>query len=436
FCIVWLALGIPSSVSGGGKEAPEGIGKIIHAFGPPDFGVFPPGTLEVKTTARIRRGERTCQVTWTFQREKASGPLVLRHGDVDVDREASPSLPFPDPGPREGPIASFKALLEACETWNPEKVGRYLPPEERERLRKDPQEAREHYAVWARLFQGSFRTLASHTLPRLLSPLKGTAAVEVQYRFPGQVGEEKGIYDFRLAMEVDRQKADHWVLAEFKPVFEGGDEGGAGPGENAAVPRGLLRLLDRFAVPDLGAFPEGTSRLTLRIWGRRFGGLYEIRAAFRRETQAAGLFLSGYSVRKREGLKAGMVIPSSDPAEGPIESARNALTALRAGDLARARRYLPESSGLYLGKTARELEEERAREKARRGYSAQEVVLTHLPKGIRTPGGLAGLAIEFTFPGRVGQRGGHFEIEGRLTVDRPKADHWVIQRLDAAFDED
>ena len=80
-----------------------------------------------------------------------------------------------------------------------------------------------------------------------------------------------------------------------------------------------------------------------------------------------------------------------------------------------------------------DIEAEVSREEARRGFSPIDVIPPHLPVAGRTPAGLAGLELEYAFPGRTDAGKGVFRFELGVLADREDAPNWVVDRLETDF---
>ncbi|MHC5040700.1 MAG: hypothetical protein ACYTHM_25590 [Planctomycetota bacterium] len=423
--------------------APGGIGRILLEAAPPDFQAFPPGTESVRVQFTARRAGDVHRITWEFERNRGQGSLIPRHGDVDRGDEKDPSAVFPASPLAEGPLRSLHSLLEGFHRRDVPQILRYLPASARESFNEDPTEVRERIDALEKVLGATLPEWGAASLPRLGAVGKGIRELELRYRYPGESEGTPGVFTVKIRWVVKQAEDDHWTVEEFEPSFRESEEEEVGAEGRVAL-RGLRERLAVFAPPDVGAFPEKTVEVKARGWGRVEGKLYEIRANLERRGPEKPLFLEGYGVKPREILRKDHRVPSVPPPEGPLVSARRALTAFEAWDMETVLRYMPpKAREAFQEMGVEKLREQMEREGRERGFDPLKKTLANLPKWFDERGIWAGLEVEFVFPGRrrkPGEEGeeekGTFEMRFELYVPEARAENWLVDDLDTDFDSD
>lgn len=437
---ILCAAGLPLFAAEG--TAPEGIVRLVADLAPPDLARFPPRTEAVRVSYLARRPQGLCRVSWDFERDGTRGPLVPRHGDVDVLDTTPANVAFPDVAPAENPERTLRALFAALKQGDGPALKRLLGNGDRETLSGDGDAARRRAQELERVLGTSLESWGASALPETLGIPAGAGWLELRTRHGGEREEGPGVFETVVELAIQPSDPGAWTVMAFEPSFtlRAGPplDGTGGPG----APEGLVNALLAFAPPDLAAFPPNTSELEVRARVRKAGTIYEIRCDFEK-AGPGGLFLEGFGVRKREDPEEGRAFPARAPARGPLESLRGFAQALVDGTFASAWAFVPAREKEKLATRGkgpsdfeREAAEDLARQERHRGFSTPAVALASLPVLRGDPGALAELRVGYGFASEVKGAKGTMGVAFTLFVETPDAPHWVVDELETDFDRD
>jgi hypothetical protein len=191
-----------------------------------------------------------------------------------------------------------------------------------------------------------------------------------------------------------------------------------------------------FPLPELAGLPEKTMKAEIDCVVSRGETLLEMNVEFERKSETAPLWLSGFEIKKADAMELGHVVAARPPSEGPVESVKGLLEAVRKWDAEKIFYYISESMAAQIenrDEFLAEFKAEMLKEDERAGFSVIETVSANLPALIKAPSGTVSVNVDIDVAAEIKGQKGVFAIEIGAHTDKPSADRWAVWPIEAVF---
>jgi hypothetical protein len=220
FALLFLIIFLLPVILSGRESVPANVGAMIEDVARLlNMGDFPKDTAKIEIKGLLKHNEYTYELDCDLVRDP-KGNLVLKQFEIDLERPKKKKFVFPETGPREKPMTSVRKAVNAILDEDLHTVKRYMPWDERERMTLEKLQKFRAKDEKRREKKGysEFRVLLDN-LPSFYSMPSGLAALKLEYRFPAEVGERKGVFEVEIELYVEEVHPANWIIKDIDVDF-------------------------------------------------------------------------------------------------------------------------------------------------------------------------------------------------------------------------